>query len=135
MASTQISELRLLSGLSWDELGQLFGVPRRTVEMWASGQQLSASQDEHLAKVLEVIRYADRGTARSNRAVLFAVLENRTAVKLLEAKRFADARAILGRGIGRPERKVLKLSAAAKAARMPLRPEELIDAQHERVHR
>ena len=46
-----------------------------------------------------------------------------------------EARARLGVGAGRPRPVLGELSAEAKAARAPLRPEELVEAQHDRVHR
>lgn len=46
-----------------------------------------------------------------------------------------ESRARLGVGAGRPRPVLGALSAEAKAARAPLPPEELVEAQHDRVHR
>lgn len=50
-------------------------------------------------------------------------------------ERSDEARARLGVDAGRPRPVLGELSAEARAARAPLRPEELVGAQHDRVHR
>lgn len=130
-----ICELRRISGLTWEQLGELFDVSRRSVHFWASGKPMNAGNEQRLMQILDVVRTADRGDARSIRAALFEVKDGTTAFALLSAERFEDARAILGGGAGRQRPALAELSAAAKAARMPLPPEDLVDAQHDRVHR
>ena len=130
-----ISELRRISGLTWEQLGELFDVSRRSVHFWASGKPLNAGNEQRLMQILDVVRSADRGDARSNRAALFEVNDGITPFALLTAERFEEARAILGRGASRPRPALADLSAAAKAAREPLPPEDLVDTQHDRVHR
>ncbi|MFZ0791077.1 MAG: hypothetical protein WAM94_15805 [Chromatiaceae bacterium] len=130
-----ISELRRISGLTWEQLGELFEVSRRSVHFWASGKPLNAGNEQRLMQVLAVVRAADRVDARSTRAALFEVNEGTTAFALLTAQRFEEARATLGVGTARPRPALAELSAAAKAARKPLPPEDLVDAQHDRVHR
>lgn len=130
-----ISELRRISGLTWKQLGELFDVSRRSVHFWASGKPLNARNEQRLMQVLDVVRAAGRGDSRSTRAALFEVKEGTTAFALLTAERFEEARAILDVGAARPRPAFAELSAAAKAARKPLPPEDLVDAQHDRVHR
>jgi len=130
-----VSELRRISGLTWEQLGQLFGVSRRSVHFWASGKPLNAGNEERLLRVLDVVRVADRGDARSTRSALFEVHEDTTAFELLVTGRFAEARSTLGAGAGRRGPALGELSAEAKAARAPLLPEELVEARHDRVHR
>lgn len=130
-----ISELRRTSGLTWEQLGELFGVSRRSVHFWASGKPLNAGNEQRLMEVLDVVRAADRGDARSTRAALVEIRGGTTAFALLTAQRFEEARGILGAGAKRTRPALAGLSAAAKAARKPLPPEERVDAQHDRVHR
>jgi len=130
-----ISELRRISGLTWEQLGALFDVSRRSVHFWASGKPLNAGNEQRLMQVLDVVRAADRGNARSTRAALFEVRAGTTAFALLTAARFKEARAVLAAGAARTRPALAELSAAAKAARKPLPPEDSIDAQHDRVHR
>lgn len=129
-----ISELRRISGLTWEQLGELFDVSRRSVHFWASGKPLNAGNEQRLMEVLDVVRAADRADARSTRVALFEVRDGTTAFALLTAERFEEARAILGTGVARARPALAELSAAAKAARKPLPPENLVDAQHDRVH-
>lgn len=130
-----ISSLRRISGLTWEQLGELFDVSRRSVHFWASGKPLNAGNEQRLMQVLDVVRAANRGDARSTRAALFEAKEGTTAFALLTAERFEEARALLDVGAARPRPALSELSAAAKAARKPLPPEDLVDAQHDRVHR
>ena len=130
-----ISELRRISGLTWHQLGQLLGVSRSSVHYWASGKPLKADNEERLMRVLDIVRSADRGSARGTRAVLLDASGGATPFEMLAARRFDDARRALGRGRARQVPALAGLSAEAKAARMPLPPEELYDAKSERVHR
>ena len=130
-----ISELRKISGLTWEQLGMLFDVSRRSVHFWASGKPLNAGNEARLMRVLDVVREADRGNARGTRAAMFQVTEGETAFDMLVAQRFDDAREFLGRSVKRSSPTMAELSAEANAARMPLPPEELFDAKHGRVHR
>ncbi|RKT45531.1 hypothetical protein BDD21_2992 [Thiocapsa rosea] len=130
-----ISELRRISGLTWEQLGEIFDVSRRSIHFWASGKPLNAHNEQRLMQVLDVIRAADRSDARSTRAALFAAKEGTTAFALLSAKRFEEARAILSVGTARSRPALAELTAAAQADRKPLPPEELVDAQQDRVHR
>lgn len=84
---------------------------------------------------LDVVRDADRGSARATRAALLDASDGTTPFDMLVAERFEEARAALGQGPGRVAPALAELSAAAKAERKPLPPEELFDAKSERVHR
>lgn len=130
-----VSDLRRISGLTWEQVGQLFEVSRRSVHFWASGKPLSSTNEERLMRVLDVVRDADRGSARATRAALLDASDCTTPFDMLVAQRFEEARAALGRGAGRVVPALAELSAAAKAERTPLPPEELFDAKSERVHR
>lgn len=134
--SRAVSELRRIGGLTWDQLAQLFGVSRRAVHFWASGKPLNAENEARLLRVLDVVRYADRGDSRSTRAALLEAHRGKAPLQLLTEQRFTEARKLLGKGEGsaipRPRG---ELSPQARAARKPLPPEELVGAQHEPIHR
>jgi len=129
-----VSELRRISGLTWKQLGRLFGVSRRGVHLWASGKPLNAIDHQRLMRVLDVVRGADRGTARRTRAALLDAREGTSAFDLLADQRFREAHVALGRGCTRPLPALTQLSEAAQSARKPLPPDELYDAQSDRVH-
>ncbi len=129
-----LSELRLISGLTFEQLGQLFHVSRRSVHLWISGRALNPDHERRLWQILAIMRTADRGYAHANRSALTESCDGISTFDLLAAGRFDEARTRLGVGKGR-RRYGGELSPEAKAARMPLRPEELVEARHERVHR
>ena len=129
-----VSELRRISGLTWEQLAGLFGVSRRSVHFWASGKPLNATNHQRLMRVLDVVRGADRGTAGSTRAALLDARKGTTAFELLADQRFREARVALGRGRTRLVPVLTQLSAAAQTARKPLPPDELYDAKSDRVH-
>ena len=129
-----VSELRRLSGLTWEQLAGLFGVSHRSVHFWASGKPLNATNHQRLMRVLDVVRDADRGTARSTRAALLDAREGTTPFEMLADQRFREARVALGRGRSRLVPALTPLSAAAQSARKPLPPDELYDATSDRVH-
>ena len=93
-----ISELRRISGLTWQQLGQLFEVSRRSVHFWASGKPQKAENEARLTNVLDVVRYADRGDAGSTRRALLNADGGPSPFDLLVALQFEKARTALGRG-------------------------------------
>lgn len=135
LTSDAIAELRRTSGLTWDEIGRLFGVSRRSVHFWASGKPMNAANEQHLLRVIDIVRRADRGDARGNRAVLFEVSADGTPFDLLASKRFEEAEALIGRGPSSRRLTLRLLDAKAAAERAPLPPEALIDAMNDRIHR
>ena len=104
-----MSELRRIGGLTWTNLGQFLGVPRQRIHSCASGGTPDAVAEQHLLRVLDVVRVADRGDARSNRMVLFAIADGETPFELLASQKFEEARAILGPGRGRRLPKLIAL--------------------------
>jgi transcriptional regulator with XRE-family HTH domain len=130
-----IAKLRLLTGLTWEQLARLFGVSRRSLHYWAGGEPMANANEEHLQRLLALVGRIDRGSPAANRTVLMAVREDGSipfdllanhqydrAVALLEHTSFRRA------DLPRP-------SAAAVAARAPRPPEELVGALHDRAHR
>ena len=134
LTSSAIAELRRTSGLTSEQIGRLFDVSRRSVHSWASGKPMNAANEQRLLQVLNIVRQADRGDARSNRAALFKVSAGSTSFELLARQRFAEARARLGQGPGRRRVPLGMLDAKASTERVPLPPEELIDAMNDQVH-
>lgn len=130
-----VNELRKLSGLTWEQLARLFGVSRRSVHFWASGKPLSEAHEQAVLRVLAILRAADRGDARSNRALLLESEGVASAFELLRLGRFVDAAHRLGTGPGLRRLPVTPLSPEAAAARKPPPPDELVDALDDRGHR
>ena len=130
-----IHELRRLSGLTWEQLADLFSVSRRSVHFWASGRALSADNEERLLRVLDVVRQAYRGDSRTTRTALLEATDSETAFDLLAAGRYAQALAKLGSGADVLPRERTPLSKAAQRARLPEHPERLVGARHGSVHK
>lgn len=129
--STAIGELRRLSGLTWEQLAELFGVRRRSLHFWASGSAMTPRHEEHLHRLLAVIRKIDRGSAAANRAALLtADADGNLPIDLLKHAEYERVVALLG-STGSHRRSPPMVSAEVRAARRPRPPEELVDALQE----
>lgn len=67
-----VARLRADTGLTWDQLGRLFGVSRRAVHLWASGKQMNARNIELLSAVEKLVAQAPGGSPQERRAWLFS---------------------------------------------------------------
>ncbi|GAB3878048.1 hypothetical protein GCM10027612_01730 [Microbispora bryophytorum subsp. camponoti] len=67
-----VRALRDESGLTWDQLGKLFGVTRRALHLWATGGRINAAHTEVLGAVLQVVRQLPAQDAASRRELLLA---------------------------------------------------------------
>ena len=128
-----IMEIRRRSGLTWQELGELFDVSRRSIHHWANGKPVSAGNDRTIRRMLAAIRHLDRGSQRDTRALLLSI-DQATGVSpldLLQAGRFDDATArFLGDWTPEPHR--VPLSPAAQDARRPPAATLLLGAEQDR---
>lgn len=124
--------------MTWEQLARVFGVSRRSLHFWASGQPINAPNEEHLRRLLAVLRQADRGSAQGNREMLLHERNGIIPLDLLSEKRHDEFLQLVGEGPGRRHIKLTPLSREAREARearKPLPPEQLIDALQDRVHR
>lgn len=130
-----ISSLRLISGLSWAQLGDLFSVSEKEVCLWVSGKPMEDAHGEKLHLVLAVVHKADRGSARKNLAMLMENHDGILPFDLLSRGEYERCLDLVGTGSGRPERRLLPLSPEEQGRRKPQPPEELVGALQDRVHR
>jgi hypothetical protein len=127
-----VMEVRRRGGLTWEQLASLFAVDRRSVHLWASGRPLNATNAERLNRVLAILRRADRGSASATKAWLLAPTSNGVLpLDLLREGRFDEV--MIPAAVPPPVRPS-PLSDAAKKARAPLPPEELVATRDDRVH-
>jgi transcriptional regulator with XRE-family HTH domain len=137
-AETQkaLSELRRLSGLTWEQLAKLFNVSRRSLHFWASGQPLSHFNEEHLKRLLGAIRYIDQGSASLNRSLLLrSDSKGNLPFDLLVAGKYEEFKRMVSPSHP-PKRPLLgALSEDAQAAYRPQNPADLVDALQEPIHR
>ncbi|MFM9264314.1 helix-turn-helix domain-containing protein [Tychonema sp. BBK16] len=129
-----ISELRRLSGLTWEQLAKLFNVSRRSLHFWASGQPLSSFNEEQLNRLLEAIQYIDTGSANLNRSLLLKG-SNGKFFDLLVAGQYEEFKQVVGFGNAPQKPKLGSLSEDALVARKPQNPADLVDALQEPIHR
>ena len=130
------AELRRLSGFTWEQLARLFKVSRRSLHFWASGKAMTPMNEEHLQRLLAAVRKVDRGSASANRAVLLVARNDGTLpFDLLAEGQYERVVSLLHSGEAFARPRPPQLSGEAKAARAPRRPEELVDALQDRVHR
>jgi DNA-binding transcriptional regulator YiaG len=135
--STQqnVNELRQLSGLTWAQLATLFGVSRRSIHFWASGEALSSANEEKLNRTLDAVEYISRGSASSNRSLLMAIAdEGKSYLELLAAGEYDRVKSILGAGNATTQPTLGQLSPAAEMARIPPNPADLVDAIQDSIH-
>lgn len=133
-AGAAIGELRRLSGLTWDQLARVFSVSRRSLHFWASGKPMAPSNEEHLQRVLAVVRKIDRGSASVNRTALLGVRDDGSIpFDLLIAGDYERVVSLLGAGDA-TRTSPPRISHEARAVRTPRPPEELVGALQDRIH-
>lgn len=130
-----IAELRRRSGLTWEELADLFGVSRRSVHFWASGKPLNASHEEALNQLLHVVRYIDRGSGAATRSALASLgADGVSPLELLAEGRYGEAMQSLGRG----SEGAVAVRPPRRAERHPLwalpAPDRLVGVVHDTAH-
>lgn len=67
--SELIADLRLLSGLTTDQVGRLLGVSRRSVHNWLSGGTMASQHAERVSEILAIVQAID-GSPDQRRAAL-----------------------------------------------------------------
>ncbi len=132
-----LQQLKKISGLTWEQISRLFGVSRRSIHFWASGQPLAAANEEHLYDLLKTIQYIDHGSAKGNRrALLSSDLKGTSPLELLANHDYEEVKQQLGAGNADIVRgpTLRAMSVQERASRSPSPPAELVDALHEPIH-
>ncbi len=127
-----VMEIRRLSGLTWEELADLFDVSRRSLHHWANGKTVTAEEDRTIRGTLAAIRHLHRGGQAGTRALLLAVDQTTgvSAFDLLRNRLFDEAKGRV-EDIRPPEPRRIPLSDAAREARRPPAPTLLLGAEQE----
>lgn len=76
-----ISRLRVLSGLTADQVGRLLGVSRRSVQNWVAGNAMALQHEEQVSRLLSIIQSLPGSTADERRA---ALLDSRSGQSLFQ---------------------------------------------------
>ena len=128
-----VLEIRRRSGLTWEELGELFEVSRRSLHHWASGKPASAEHERKIRRMLASIRWLDQGDQAATRARLLAVDEHLgvSVFDLWKQGRFEDA-GTQPAGNRPLEHRPVPFSRAARDARRPPAPALILEADQDR---
>ncbi len=128
-----IMEIRRRSGLNWEELGDLFGVSRRSVHNWANGKPANSIHDRTIRKTLAAVRHLDMGDQEGTRAALLAVDENLGVSRfdLLREGRIDEA-IDSSKAVPELERRRIPLTANAWNERRPQAWVLLLEAEQDR---
>lgn len=104
--SSAIYDIRRLTGLTWEELAELFSVNRRSVHYWANGGALKPQHAVHVRLVLDAVRQFDRrGAAIARLTLLTSNASGTRSLDLLAERRYSDAIVLFNstpRPVGQP---------------------------------
>jgi transcriptional regulator with XRE-family HTH domain len=130
---SSVLEIRRLSGLTWEELADLMDVSRRSLHHWVNGKPASAEHERRLQRLLGTLRRIDRGESILNRNVLLSPDEGgRLLLDLLKSEQYEEAVERAGIGELRQIPTRTEIAAAARAARTPPAPADLVQAKQDR---
>jgi hypothetical protein len=128
-----VLEIRRRSGLTWEELSDLFDVSRRSVHHWASGKIVSAKHQRNIRQMLTAIRHLDRGNVAGTRVMLLTTDSYGVSpLDLLKTGFYEEAMARVEPRTFAEQRR-LPLSQAAQDARRPPAPGLLLGADQEPI--
>ena len=102
-ATENFFEIRRLTNFSWKDLAAMLNVDRRSVFNWVSGSKIRNSNKEHIARTLEVLRFADRGFSEINASCLktFFAGSSTSPFEAIRSKQYEVAKRFLGPGKAR----------------------------------
>lgn len=134
--AADVAVIRQISGLTWEQLAQLFEVSRRAVHLWASGARLSDRHAAHVERIADVFRTLEgRNVARVRTALATKGADGVAPLELLAAGRYDEAARRLAERAGPMVARAPAPSAQAIAERRPsARPDELVGALQDRPH-
>lgn len=136
-ASAEVSELRMLSGLTWDHLATLFDVSKRSLHFWASGKKISAANLEKLNRVLAAVSQIDTGMRSKNRNLILGQIKGQLPFDLLKNGFYDEFIELIGKSSF--DRSLVSerpsLSAAESIKRRPAAPEMLVDSLQNKAHK
>ncbi|CAN7722515.1 hypothetical protein [Aminobacter sp. LjRoot7] len=99
----QLAEIKRMTGRSWEQLATLLGCTRQALHNWTLGEPVAKINRDRLSRLYATLRYIDQGDAGDNASLLFAAFNGDTIAEMLAQERFAEVKAAVGRGAGRPD--------------------------------
>lgn len=98
-AAAALTELRNLTGFTWEQVARILGVTPRTPFLWSQGNTLSKSNEERLQRLVSLLRRHDRGSPDATRATLLGARSDGVVpFDALALGDFARAEALLSVG-------------------------------------
>jgi len=95
---TQIGQLKMMTGYTWDRLADLLSCSRQSLYNWRDGLVVTDANIRAVQRMHESIGFIDRGNPTETRAVLEA---NDTRIfRMLKAGELEAAKLMAGKGIG-----------------------------------
>lgn len=91
-SAQRIAQLRVLSGLTTDQVGRLFGVSRRSVHNWINGNAMAPQHEERAARILAMIQALPGSAPEERRAALLDSSKGTSLFHQLAATRQEGAR-------------------------------------------
>lgn len=96
-------EFKRVSGLTWEQFANTFGISSRAAFDWASGKSVNAKNHEKLGLAVAALRFIDRGSAEENRNLLLSEAQvGQTYLDLFRTGELEQAQELAGKGAGRP---------------------------------
>ena len=128
-----VMEIRRRSGLTWEEISELFDVSRRSVHHWANGKPVTAGHERMIRRTLAALRHLDRGGQVGTRASLLKIDQDMgvSVLGLLKDGRFDEAM-VRVEGVRTPEPRRVPLFGGAWETRRPQAPTLLLEAEQDR---
>lgn len=108
--AAEVKWLHEQSGLTWEQLGRLFGVSRRAVHLWANGSRMNSANAELLGKLVSHVRELPGSPDEVRAALLSRAAGGLSFVDQVRAQNGSADRDITG---------------------TPFRPDELLGARHD----
>lgn len=100
--SELIVELKRLSGLTWSQISDIFGVDSRALHYWKAGKPVSAENHQKLGGAVTMLRFIDRGTGEENKRLLLSEAHNgKTFLELMKVGEFQSIMDLASEGAGR----------------------------------
>lgn len=125
-----VAQIRLISGLTFEQLSKVFKVSRRALHLWVSGQRMQPANEERAGRILECLLRIDRGAPDLTRAALLE--HGARAMDLLAEGCFGEVLELLG--AESPTESATRPSPAIRPEREPAAPADLVSATQAGPH-
>lgn len=125
-------EIRLRTGLTWELLGELFRVSRRTIHHWVCGKAPSVQHELDIRRTLDAIRQLDEGSQLATRDRLLTSVNGLSLFGLLVESRYNEVMRI---AVGAGSVAVKQTNAFSEeewTKRRPPTPDMLLGAMQDR---